>query len=885
MKFKANTWPILGLILLPFLVQLPEILGWLVANPMGLYSGLGYNIEPGLISGLSSIDPNIGFTSQALGHRAALDWLSGHIPWWNSYEGVGTPLAGEMQSAAFFPLTLLMVFQNGQLYFHIVLEVLAGISTYFLLRQLKLSKTASLTGGILFEFTGTFALLANAPVNPVPFLPLLLLGIERAFAAAQENKPGGWRLIAVALALSIYAGFPETAYLNGLFGAGWVLIRVFQAKGKERTVFFGKVLLGGFLGLALSAPIIVSFVDFLKYALVGSHNGGFAYAHLPKEYLAMITMPNLFGNINIYSGFDKTNVLATIWANTGGYLGVVLVVFALFGLYGREKRGLRLFCGGWIAVTLFKTFDVKIFTDIINLLPLIKESAFFRYAPPSWELAAIILGCFALDDLRYDKERNKPRFIWHGICSFGLVLTMIFFCARNLIVELAVAPQFLNWAMGSLSLAVLGVVSVIVINTNVSSDKRRIRLLSGVIILSSITPFIITSLANPRSVDINQGGISYLQDHQGFNRFYTLGPIEPNYGSYFGISSINHNDLPVSSAWVEYLEKNLDRYADSISFTGNYRSKPLEPDTTSELRRNLSQYEEVGVKYVVAPAGTNPFAETLEAKVKQSGNQSVALYNGQSVSGEFPDKLIKKGTVTSISVLIGNYNNTADGKLGFNLHMGEQAIYGEASLSNSADNSKLLIHLDQPLVITNDHEKLTFQLTKIGGNKPVALWLGSEPSGENQNITQGTKTFNGMGLNISLAYKVDQVPSLEPVYEDNVMDIYELPHPKPYFEVLNEDAQVQSRSRTELTVNSSSPTQFLRRELYFPGWHATVNGQPVVISPYNGIFQEIPLAAGVSQIKYWYEPPYINYAIVVFGMALVVIASCSVGNILKLGKR
>ena len=44
---------------------------------------------------------------QALGHLVATDWFSGHVPWWNPYEGLGVPLAGDMQSGAFFPPTLL----------------------------------------------------------------------------------------------------------------------------------------------------------------------------------------------------------------------------------------------------------------------------------------------------------------------------------------------------------------------------------------------------------------------------------------------------------------------------------------------------------------------------------------------------------------------------------------------------------------------------------------------------------------------------------------------------------------------------------------------------------------------------------------------------------
>ncbi|MFC6705357.1 hypothetical protein [Flexivirga alba] len=46
----------------------------------------------------------------------------------------------------------------------------------------------------------------------------------------------------------------------------------------------------------------------------------------------------------------------------------------------------------------------------------------------------------------------------------------------------------------------------------------------------------------------------YLQDHLGTYRFYTLGPIEANYGSYWRISQFNANDLPVPKKYARLVE-------------------------------------------------------------------------------------------------------------------------------------------------------------------------------------------------------------------------------------------------------------------------------------------------------------------------------------------
>ena len=97
------------------------------------------------------IDPNVGFITQPFGHLSAMDILHGHLPWWNYFEGLGQPLAGEMQSAALFPLTLLFAFPAGLLLFHISLEVIAGVSTFFLAKRLGMPIFVATAAGALFR--------------------------------------------------------------------------------------------------------------------------------------------------------------------------------------------------------------------------------------------------------------------------------------------------------------------------------------------------------------------------------------------------------------------------------------------------------------------------------------------------------------------------------------------------------------------------------------------------------------------------------------------------------------------------------------------------------------------------------------------------------------
>src|ERR1700722_15081246 len=93
-----HTLPLLVIGLVVVVANGPALFGWVDPNPLNLDSGLAAVTHPGLLSGLPATDPNAGFTAQALGHLVARDWLGGHVPWWNPFEGLGTPLAGEMES-------------------------------------------------------------------------------------------------------------------------------------------------------------------------------------------------------------------------------------------------------------------------------------------------------------------------------------------------------------------------------------------------------------------------------------------------------------------------------------------------------------------------------------------------------------------------------------------------------------------------------------------------------------------------------------------------------------------------------------------------------------------------------------------------------------------
>ncbi len=595
---SSHRWPIALMFLAVVLGNGLYLIHFSNPNPINVTSGLGVIQHAGVFAGKSAVDPNNGITAQALGHLVATDWFSSHIPWWDPYEGMGAPLAGEMQAGAFFPPTLLLTLSNGQVYAHALVELIAGLSTYFLLLRLGIGRLVATAGAIAFALNGTFAWFAHAPANPVAFLPLLLLGIELAGEAAVERKHLGWCTIAIALALATYAGFPETAYIDGILAVIWVVARAILT-GDARWRFLGKVAIGAVVGGLLAAPILVAFTDYLPNALVGAHNGTLGDAALIPPGLSQTVMPYVFGSINQFFSVDKTQALTVLWGNTGGFLTAGVGVLALIGLAGRSHRPLRIALALWTVMALGRTYGYPPLRDVINALPGMENVAFFRYSAPSWEMAVIVLAALGLDDV----VRQRVSRVWllgSALAAVGVII-LADDGAQALLHQLRGATRVHLWADWSLVWALVIMISIS-LAALLFRGRFRTVLLCALVSVDAVAMFVVPQLSAPRSAHIDTGPVRYLERHLGDQRFYTLGPLEPNYGSYFKLASIDTNDLPVPKLWGDYITHRLDTDANPLTFEDTYRESPIGPSALLEFLTHLTAFEEVGVKYLVAPA-------------------------------------------------------------------------------------------------------------------------------------------------------------------------------------------------------------------------------------------------------------------------------------------
>ena len=546
-----------------------------------------------LVCSRQAIDPNVGFITQSLGHQAATDLLHGHMPWWNYFEGLGQPLAGEMQSAALFPLTLLFALSSGLVWFHVTLEVIAGISTYFLARRLSMPIFMATVAGMLFALNGTYAWLGNSVLNPVAFLPMLLLGIEMIIESAPSMSKRGWYIAAIALALSMYAGFPEVAYFDGLFAGAWAILRLFAVPSEQRLRVVRRLGLGGLVGIVLSLPILVPFYDFMKVAFVGSHTAAvLGVVRLPTQAISAFFDPYVYGTI-----FNSTNV-PSVWGEIGGYFGASICAVAIVGLFGSRHRALRIFLAVWTLVGLAGALDFLHFRVLWNLIPLVSTAAFPRYIMPSCEMAVVVLAGFGLVD--FTQSTKAKRLL---TSTTVLMVFVLLWCANearpyNKGVVLSHKARIILIGLDLIPFIALALLLIVG-----RFYKARITplLIALVVVGEALLLFIVPTVGSPKEINIDYAPIQYLQQHEGQYRFVDFAVLYPNWGTEFGLNSLSSIDLPYPQNFKNFIEKNLyPGLTPGNQFVIKGGLQGVEKQE-AELATHFQAYENASVKYLLIP--------------------------------------------------------------------------------------------------------------------------------------------------------------------------------------------------------------------------------------------------------------------------------------------
>jgi hypothetical protein len=571
-----------------------------------------------LTCGQAWIDPDVGTISQPVGHLAAMDLFHLHVPWWNPFEGLGTPLTGEMQSAALFPLTLWLALPGGLVWFHISLELIAGIATYFLARRLGASTMIAAVGGAVFALNGTYAWIGNSVLNPVAFLPMLVLGVEMIIASAPRRRQYGWYVAALALALSLYAGFPEVAYLDALFAGVWAAVRLLSVDRGTRVRTLRRLVYAALAGIALALPIIVPFRDYLNEGYVGDHTSLGEFLHMSPRVLPMFFDPYIYGTI------FSNPAASSYWDAAGGYVGASVAALAIAGLFGRRHRPLRIFLLAWIVLGFAGSVDVFGLRRAWNLIPLVNDAGFWRYIPASIELAAIVLALLGLTDAAQSALARWRIAGAAGVTAVVLVVLAITASSINRGIVISGSLRFFHAALDAIPFVSL---ALLVLAMLLLRSRGRMWFVAVVVVGESVLLFAAPMAVAPSSLKVNLAPVRFLQANLGQYRYMDVGVLYPNWGSEYGVSSLATNDLPLPLTFVNYVQSSLFPGIQPFNAFSVHGTSYTQIVMEQEIATHLRAYEDASVKYLLTRTRTRFSPQLTAAGVKKVwSDQKVTIY-------------------------------------------------------------------------------------------------------------------------------------------------------------------------------------------------------------------------------------------------------------------
>lgn len=282
-------------------------------------------------------------------------WLgSGKIPQWWPDVGSGLPVVAEGQAAHYHPVRLLfaMVFPPpvafmGEIGFYLAV---AGLSTYFFLREFSLSRIACLVGG-LGQMFGSFSIvyIRNMALHRSLFLlPLAMFFAERFVSRGRVPYALG---VSFVVGVQLLSGHPTFAIVTIVATSVYVISRLIQLHWKKAETFGSTVmkifysavqwefaLLVGFGIAAIQVLPILRHID--QSIRKGGLNFHYAVGTLPAKlkYLPQLIFPYIYQQGDALEATASWGGYFNEVPTAGIYIGALPVVLAAVSLWWWWRR-------------------------------------------------------------------------------------------------------------------------------------------------------------------------------------------------------------------------------------------------------------------------------------------------------------------------------------------------------------------------------------------------------------------------------------------------------------------------------------------------------------------------------------------------------------------
>jgi len=359
---------------------------------------------------------------------AAEQVKGGTLPLWNPYVLGGYPLTYNTQAALFYPLSLFYYLLPPATAVNLTILtqlLLGGLFMYAYLRQVGLRTLAVWVGTVVFLFNGMMVVWLEWQVvhAAVIWLPLYLLCIERIPMKLAQGPDNIWYLMpetavaAFAFAMPWLGGHWNWALYSSITAVLYTLYTVsrepysvsrnrFTVHGLGITDYvsrYTRFTLPLLLGVGLSLIQVLPAFNYLRQG----HRTPFSFAESLslglKEWAVVALVPDFFGNPIHANWWGRTNYNEITF-----YAGLLPLFLAALALALRWRLGLTRFYAIWGGVGLLWALGTPLY-GLLYVLPVF-NGLWPSRAMPVYLFALAALSAIGLDALLAESvDRRRAR--------------------------------------------------------------------------------------------------------------------------------------------------------------------------------------------------------------------------------------------------------------------------------------------------------------------------------------------------------------------------------------------------------------------------------------------------------------------------------------------
>jgi hypothetical protein len=858
---------------------------------------------------------------------------AGVVPLWNPHQGFGSPLHADAIPAQLNPFQWPKLVDNSILMWDMILlarTMLGALAMYLFMRLLGFSPAARAMGVLAYVFCGHFLLFdLNMWLEAYLVLPLILLGEEKILRGSLRS---GVLVTTLAVAGQVLVGMPEITLAVFLFAAaygGIGMVRLLRSPARPPTWRWqvAALALAWLAGIGLSAPLLIPMFELVAQSnSMTNQRAIFGLDFAGVEDLSLWLMPYLTRLPYLPELKSRDEVMHGLHY-IGTFSGAALFMTAVYGALTASRtvyRRLGIFLAAAAVLVIAKSFGLPLLNEL-GRLPGLSITHIPKWFGPVVGFCLAMLAAVGVHHLATTRRDDSPRAAnaagaaTLALAAFGIVVN------RAAIAAVDPAIPWLPWFSIAVA-SIFGAATWWILRFRPRFGVVTPAIACVILVAGELFVLAPKGVRQDRIEPFQEPPfVAYLKRQPDAATARVLGLdtlLFPNSSTAFGLPDVRALDALYSDRYMTYIRE-------FISPGSKYWFSGIERTTdgrTVEIVNN-PWLDLTGTRYLIAPPGaSNRMLRPVSVPSFLSGlsEETVADLGARvapmTIGGDTREALQidRPGALT--------YRMFVDERAPI-LEFAVGAI--PDARTNSRDLGSSLLRAALTVTQGASTDILFDENLKFRGDQANHGWFEvsvdlSPYAGETVALRFTAKAprdlaFTAIGWADLRMTGVDgaSVTQFVPIYEDDDVTVFENTEVAPRAFLVRDVTRAESMQeavalmkggtidpgvtavvegdpgigaaadpvgssdsaiistyapdRVTIDVTAGAPSLLVLTDLFYPGWQATVDGEPGPILPTDAAFRGVAVPAGEHRVEFVYAPASFRLGLIVAGVSALML--------------